>query len=64
MSRYLRITIDAAGLSERGERLVDRLVKEVGPFTDEKMGRRLNEAIVNGDIEIDGVSDAEDHGGS
>lgn len=63
MSKYLRITIDATAMTEKGEKLVDRLVAEAaGLVSVEALGRRLNVAIENGDIEIDAVRDAEDHG--
>ena len=63
MSRYLRVTIDATAMTEKGEKIVDKLVAEAaGPFSVETLGRRLHVAIENGDIEIDAVRDAEDHG--
>lgn len=63
MSRYLRITIDATAMNEKGEKLVSKLVEEAaGPHSVETLGRRLHLAIENGDIEIDAVRDAEDHG--
>lgn len=62
---FLRMTVDVCVFTEdnpKAARLAKRLVKEASSSTyDERLGRELFDEIREGHIEIDAVSNVEDH---